>query len=228
MEPIRIENLEHTFHMGRLDVQVLYGVNLAVKEGEFLSLCGSSGSGKTTLLNLIGGLMKPTGGMLKVNGHDITNYSENQLCHFRRGNLGFIFQSYNLLPALTALDNVALPLIFAGVKPEQRRERAEAILVRVGLEDRLHHHPDEMSGGQQQRVAIARALVSHPPIILADEPTGNLDTANGEEIMALMREINQTEGKTIIMVTHDPEKARRCDRVIYLRDGHIVNEEVTA
>ena len=228
MDPIFIENLAHTFHMGRLDVQVLYGVNLTVKQGEFLSLCGSSGSGKTTLLNLIGGLMKPSFGILNVNGHDIAAYNEDQLCHFRRGNLGFIFQSYNLLPAYTALDNVALPLVFSGISLTERRQQAEEMLVKMGLEDRLHHRPNELSGGQQQRVAIARALVSRPPIILADEPTGNLDTQTGEEIMALMREINVNEGKTFLIVTHDPDKARLCDRIIHLRDGHIIKEEVPA
>ncbi|MEA1959776.1 MAG: ABC transporter ATP-binding protein [Bacillota bacterium] len=180
MDQIVLENVEHIFHMGKVDLPVLFGIDLVIHEGEFASLCGSSGSGKSTLLNLMGGLMKATSGKIEINGHDIGTYGENKLCHFRQENLGFIFQSYNILPGLTALENVELPLIFAGISQKERRERAEEMLKQVGLEDRIKHRPNEMSGGQQQRVAIARALVSKPPIILADEPTGNLDSLTGQ------------------------------------------------
>lgn len=226
MDHIVVDGVEHTFHMGKLDVQVLFGVNLVVKKGEFLALCGSSGSGKSTLLNLLGGLMKASQGEIVVNDHQIGRYTENELCHFRRKNLGFIFQSYNLIPSMTAYENVELPLLFAGISPKERRERAEDMLRKVGLDDRMHHRPNEMSGGQQQRVAIARALVSRAPIILADEPTGNLDSKTGQEIMNIMREFNLAQQKTVVMVTHDLEQARLSDRIVYMRDGTITDEEV--
>lgn len=226
MDHIVVDGVEHTFHMGKLDVQVLFGVNLIVKKGEFLALCGSSGSGKSTLLNLLGGLMKASQGEIVVNDHQIGRYTENELCHFRRKNLGFIFQSYNLIPSMTAYENVEMPLLFAGITPKERRQRAEDMLRKVGLADRMHHRPNEMSGGQQQRVAIARALVSRAPIILADEPTGNLDSKTGQEIMNMMREFNLDQQKTVVMVTHDLEQARLSDRIVYMRDGTITDEEV--
>lgn len=226
MEQIVVDGVDHTFHMGRVDIPVLFGVNLIVQKGEFLSLCGSSGSGKSTLLNLLGGLMKASKGEIYINDHQIGRYSENELCHFRRDNLGFVFQSYNLIPSMTAFENVELPLLFAGVSGQERRDRVEEMLIRVGLEDRMQHRPNEMSGGQQQRVAIARALISRAPIILADEPTGNLDSKTGREIMNMMRELNAENEKTIVMVTHDLTQARLSDRIVYMQDGKITDEEV--
>lgn len=226
MKHIIIEKVEHVFHMGKVDVPVLFGIDLTVEKGEFVSLCGSSGSGKSTLLNLMGGLMKASSGRIEVNGHEIGQYSENELCLFRQKNLGFIFQSYNLLAGLTALENVELPLTFAGIPARERKIQAEEMLNKMGLGDRLDHKPGEMSGGQQQRVAIARSLVSKPPIVLADEPTGNLDSVTGEEIMKIMREVNLKEQITFVMVTHDLEQAQLCDRVIHLKDGLIIDEEV--
>jgi len=226
MEQIVVDGVDHTFHMGRVDIPVLFGVNLIVQKGEFLSLCGSSGSGKSTLLNLLGGLMKASKGEIYINDHQIGRYTENELCHFRRENLGFIFQSYNLIPSMTAFENVELPLLFAGVSGNERRDRVEEMLIKVGLEDRMQHRPNEMSGGQQQRVAIARALISRAPIILADEPTGNLDSKTGREIMNMMRELNAENDKTIVMVTHDLAQARLSDRIVYMQDGKITDEEV--
>lgn len=226
MEQIVVDGVDHTFHMGRVDIPVLFGVNLIVRKGEFLSLCGSSGSGKSTLLNLLGGLMKASKGEIYINDHQIGRYTENELCHFRRDNLGFVFQSYNLIPSMTAFENVELPLLFAGVSGQERRDRVEEMLIRVGLEDRMQHRPNEMSGGQQQRVAIARALISRAPIILADEPTGNLDSKTGREIMNMMRELNAENEKTIVMVTHDLTQARLSDRIVYMQDGKITDEEV--
>ena len=225
---IVIEDLKHTFQLGKIDVPVLHGIDLQVKPGELVALCGASGSGKSTLLNLIGGLTKPTHGQIIVNALDITRLDENQLCVFRQKNLGFIFQSYNLIPSLTALENVELTLIFAGCSPKERKEKARTILNLVGLSDRMGHRPNELSGGQQQRVSVARALVNNPSIVLADEPTGNLDSRNGEEIMNLMRRINIERKRTFLVVTHDLSLARLADRVIFMRDGLIVDEEVTA
>ncbi|HHU33337.1 MAG: ABC transporter ATP-binding protein [Zhaonellaceae bacterium] len=221
-------DLKHTFKLGKIDVPVLHGINLQVKSGEFVALCGASGSGKSTLLNLIAGLTKPTGGKIIINDTDITNLSENQLCLFRQKNLGFIFQSYNLIPSLTALENVELTLIFAGLPPRERKEKAQFFLELVGLADRMNHKPNELSGGQQQRVSVARALVNNPSVVLADEPTGNLDSHTGREIMNLMRKINIEGKRTFLVVTHDLSLARLADRVIFLRDGLVVEEEVVA
>jgi len=221
-------DLRHTFKLGKIDVPVLHGINFEIKSGEFVALCGASGSGKSTLLNLIGGLTKPTSGKIIINGKDITTLNENQLCLFRQKNLGFIFQSYNLIPSLTALENVELTLIFAGLPPKERKEKAKVFLELVGLADRMHHKPNELSGGQQQRVSVARALVNNPAIILADEPTGNLDSQNGQEIMNLMRKLNLEEKRTFLVVTHDLSLAKLADRIIYLRDGLVVEEEVVA
>lgn len=222
-EVIRTENLRHSFNLGKLEVPVLFGIDLSVSDGEFIALCGSSGSGKSTLLNLIGGLVKPSSGKIICAGQDITEMNENQLSLFRRNTLGFIFQSYNLLPELTALENVELPLIFAEAVPAQRRELAMEALDLVGLSDRLDHRPNELSGGQQQRVSIARALVNRPQLVLADEPTGNLDSRTESEIMDLMQQMNADQGKTFVVVTHDQAVATRASRVIYLKDGVIDN-----
>jgi putative ABC transport system ATP-binding protein len=225
---IEVKELKHTFKLGKIDVPVLHGVNLQVEPGEFVALCGASGSGKSTLLNLVGGLTKPSSGQILVNDTNITNLDENQLCLFRQKNLGFIFQSYNLIPSLTALENVELTLIFAGFSAKERKEKAQEFLELVGLADRMNHKPNELSGGQQQRVSVARALVNNPSIVLADEPTGNLDSRNGEEIMNLMRQINKEGKRTFLVVTHDHTLARLADRTIFMRDGLIVDQEVVA
>lgn len=225
---VEVHGVYHTFKLGKVDVPVLFGIDLEVSAGEFVALCGASGSGKSTLLNLIGGLTKPTSGSIIVNSIEITKLDENKLCLFRQKNLGFIFQSYNLLPNLTALENVELSLIFAGVPARQRKEQAEQILEQVGLKERMHHKPAELSGGQQQRVSVARALVNNPALVLADEPTGNLDSKTGQEIMDLMRQMNKGQNKTFLIVTHDANLAHQSDRIIYLKDGVVMEEEVIA
>ncbi len=214
-------DLRRHYRLGRQAVCALDGINLTVESGEFIAVMGPSGSGKSTLLNLIGGLDRPTAGRILIDGQDITALDEDELCRYRRERIGFVFQSFNLLPARTALENVEFPLIFAGIPPAERRTRAEEALTAVGLADRLHHRPGELSGGEQQRVAIARALVGNPDILLADEPTGNLDTASGKEILALLRGLNREHGLTVVMVTHNADLARQADRVVVLRDGRL-------
>jgi putative ABC transport system ATP-binding protein len=221
---LTVQGVYHSYGTGKLKVPVLHDIHLHIRRGEFVALCGSSGSGKSTLLNLMAGLTRPDEGQIFINGEEISRYNENQLCLFRRRCLGFIFQSYNLLPSLTALENVELPLIFAGESKKSRRKKAAEMLKKVGLEERLEHKPNELSGGQQQRVSIARALVNQPSIVLADEPTGNLDSATEKEILALMKRINEENGTTFIIVTHDQEVAGQSDRVIYLQDGRIVQK----
>ncbi|MFS0558950.1 ABC transporter ATP-binding protein [Brevibacillus sp. 179-C9.3 HS] len=224
MGELTVTGVNHSYGAGKIKVPVLYDINVHINKGEFVALCGSSGSGKSTLLNLLAGLTKPEEGSVMVSGEEISSYSENKLCLFRRKHMGFIFQSYNLLPNLTALENVELPLVFAGESTKKRREKAKEILHRVGLEGRLDHKPNELSGGQQQRVSIARALVNQPGIILADEPTGNLDSKTEQEILVLMREMNKENGTTFIIVTHEQEVAEQSDRVIYLQDGRVVQK----
>ncbi|OAJ74974.1 macrolide ABC transporter ATP-binding protein [Brevibacillus sp. SKDU10] len=218
---LTVRDVNHFYKAGKLQVPVLHDINLHIGKSEFISLCGTSGSGKSTLLNLMAGLTRPEQGTIHVNGEEISKFNENQLCLFRRRCLGFVFQSFNLLPNLTAVENVELPLVFSGVSPRERRKKAIEILNRVGLENREHHKPNELSGGQQQRVSIARALVNEPGIVLADEPTGNLDTATEEEILQLMRQMNRESGTTFVIVTHDQEVASQSDRTIFLRDGYI-------
>ncbi len=221
---LTVTGVNHSYGTGKIKVPVLFDINLHISKGEFVALCGSSGSGKSTLLNLLAGLTKPDEGSVMVSGEEISRYSENELCLFRRKSMGFIFQSYNLLPNLTALENVELPLIFAGEGVRKRRARATEILEHVGLTGRLDHKPNELSGGQQQRVSIARALVNQPGIILADEPTGNLDSKTEQEILTLMRQMNKENGTTFIIVTHEQEVAEQSDRVIYLQDGRVVQK----
>ncbi len=220
---IRITGLTRHFKMGEQVVHALDGIDLSVTRGELLTIMGPSGSGKSTLLYLIGGLDRPTSGELWVNQREITQLDENDLAGYRGKEVGFIFQAFHLVPTMTALQNVEFPLVFSGVPTQQRRKRALALLERVGLGDRTGHKPTELSGGQQQRVAIARALANDPAIILADEPTGNLDTQTGREVMALLGQLNREEGRTIVIVTHDPAISAYATRTIHLLDGKIVN-----
>jgi putative ABC transport system ATP-binding protein len=222
---IRAVALTRTFEVGETIVEALRGVNIEVPKGQFVALVGSSGSGKSTFLNLVGGLDRPTDGELWVNGVELSTSKEKALTEHRRRRVGFVFQSFNLLPRLTALENVALPLMFVGVSEKERLERARDLLSKVGLKDRMDHRPTQLSGGEQQRVAIARALVSRPAIILADEPTGNIDSATGREIMDLLRHLNRDQGVTLLLVTHDLEAAAFADCVIQLRDGRLFDTE---
>ncbi|RLE81357.1 MAG: ABC transporter ATP-binding protein [Thermoprotei archaeon] len=206
-------------------VKALRGINLQVEYGEYLCIMGPSGSGKTTLFNMIGGLDKPTKGMVLLDGRDISRLTSTQMAWVRCHKIGYIFQTFNLIPVLTALDNVALPMIFAGVPREERIKRATELLERVGLGDRLHHRPDELSGGQQQRVAIARALANDPAIVLADEPTGNLDLNTGLKIVHLLRDLNKERNVTIITATHDLKMIDVSDKIAWIRDGIIERVE---
>ncbi len=199
---------------------ILKGINLTLREGEFLSILGPSGSGKSTLMNIIGCLDTPTSGTYVLHGRMIRDLDQKELAHIRSREIGFIFQQFQLLPRLDALKNVELPLVYAGVPPKERTRRAEEMLVRVGLQDRMHHHQNQLSGGQQQRVAIARALATNPTLLLADEPTGALDQATGEQVIGLFRELND-EGRTIIMITHDLKIARHASRVVNILDGEL-------
>jgi putative ABC transport system ATP-binding protein len=222
---IEIENITKVYQMGETEVHALRGATLKIYEGELVAIMGPSGSGKSTLMNIIGCLDQPTSGLYKLDGVDVHTLKDNQLAEIRNRKIGFVFQQFNLLPRTTALQNVELPLIYSGTSSHHRRERAKVALEAVGLGDRLHHHPNELSGGQQQRVAIARALVNDPAIILADEPTGNLDSHSGAEIMAIFQRLNRQEGMTLVFVTHDPQIARHTRRVISIYDGQIVNDE---
>ncbi|MEZ5071580.1 MAG: ABC transporter ATP-binding protein [Bacteroidales bacterium] len=223
---IKVEDLRKDFHMGEITVHALRGVHLEIKEGEFLGIMGTSGSGKSTMLNILGCLDKPSGGTYLLDGVDTGTLNKNQLAALRNHKLGFIFQSYNLLPRTTALENVELPLFYnARVKSKERRERAKHALEAVGLADRMGHMPNQMSGGQQQRVAIARSLVNDPVLILADEATGNLDTRTSYEILSLLQKLNEEEGKTIVFVTHEPDIARCMKRNVVFRDGNILRKE---
>ncbi|ACM59269.1 putative ABC transport system ATP-binding protein [Caldicellulosiruptor bescii] len=219
---IKVENVKKSFKIGTNSVEVLRGISLEIYQGEFVAIVGESGSGKTTLLNIIGGLLRPSEGSVVIASKDITAMSENQLAIFRRENIGFVFQSYNLIPHFTAVENVEIPLMFKGISKKKRREMAAFMLEKVGLKDRLFHKPAELSGGQQQRVAIARALVTSPKIILADEPTGNLDSKNGQEILDLMLQLNKNENITLVVVTHSQVVSKTASRVIKIADGLII------
>ena len=221
---IRIEHLSKTYTRGGQPIPVLMDINLEVERAEFVSLMGPSGSGKSTLLNLIAGIDHPTSGRILINGVDIATLGEGQLADWRAANVGFIFQFYNLMPVLTAYENVELPLLLTNLSRKERKAHVEACLAMVRLSDRMDHYPNELSGGQQQRVAIARALVTDPTLIVADEPTGDLDRATGEEVLKLMDELHRDLGKTIVMVTHDPKAAARASRMIHLEKGVLVDD----
>ncbi len=219
---IEMHNLTKTYEMGLQQVHALRGIDLQIKEGEFVAIMGPSGSGKSTLMNVIGCLDAPTDGTYKLDGIDVSDMSDNEQARIRNKRIGFVFQQFNLLPRTTALKQVSLPLMYGGFSRGEREKRAAEALQAVGLGDRMDHKPDELSGGQQQRVAIARALANDPSIILADEPTGALDTVTGEEILEIFHQLHNEKGITIIMITHDPEIAQHAEREIWIRDGLIV------
>jgi putative ABC transport system ATP-binding protein len=223
---VQVANLEKTYRLGNVTVNALRGVNLTLYQTEFVVITGPSGSGKTTLLNIIGTLDKPSSGTVTIDGENITEMNDSQLTKLRRHKIGFVFQFHNLIPVLTARENVELPLLTAGVKPKAATERADLMLERVGLKERLTHLPDELSGGEQQRVAIARALANHPKIILADEPTGDLDTKTGTEVVQIMYEAAKKENASVLVVTHDPVVADRAEKLFEMRDG-IINKTQT-
>ena len=221
---IELKDIMKTYVMGDNIVHALNHVDVTIDYGEFTSIMGASGSGKSTMMNILGCLDRPTSGEYFLDGKEIAGYNDDELAHTRNAKIGFVFQNFNLLPKLTAQANVALPLIYAGVGEEERMERAKKALEAVGLGDRLDHKPMEMSGGQRQRVAIARALINDPPVIMADEPTGNLDTKSSYEIMDIFKKMNE-QGKTVIMVTHEPDIAAYTKRILVMRDGKLVSDE---
>jgi len=225
---IDVQDIAKTYKMGDIEVNALQGATMTIYPGDLVSIMGPSGSGKSTLMNILGCLDQPTGGSYKLDGIETEKMSDDQLAEIRNTKIGFVFQSFNLLRRTTAIDNVEQPMIYAGVGPRQRRERATAALQAVGLGDRIKHYSNELSGGQQQRVAIARSLVNNPAIILADEPTGNLDSKSGAEIICLFQRLNSEQGITIIFVTHDPRIAQHTKRVIRISDGRIVSNEPNA
>jgi putative ABC transport system ATP-binding protein len=223
-EVIRIENLTRFYTIGEETVRALNGINLSIQKNEYVALMGPSGSGKSTLMNIIGCLDTPTSGEYFLNGPNVAQLSDSELAAIRNKEIGFVFQTFNLLPRLTALQNVALPLVYAGIPETERLKKAKEVLEQVGLGDRIKHRPNELSGGQRQRVAVARALVNHPSIILADEPTGNLDTKTSEEIMQLLDIIHQA-GNTIVLVTHEEDIALHAKRVVRMRDGIVESDQ---
>ena len=222
---VRVRDVDKTFHRGSEEIHVLSGLNLEVPKGDFLALMGPSGSGKSTLLNLIGGLDRPSAGEVLVDGLSLGTATEQQLVRYRRGRVGFIFQSFNLLPTFSAVENMESPMMLAEIPKPARRERAVNLLESVGLGQRALHKPNELSGGEKQRVAIARALANRPLLLLADEPTGNLDSKTGAAVLDLLCDLHKSQGLTMLLVTHDPEIAARADRIIHLRDGAIQSIE---
>jgi putative ABC transport system ATP-binding protein len=223
---IRMSNIKKIYDTGKVKVEALKEINLEIHKGEMVAIVGPSGSGKSTLMNLVGCLDTPTEGEYQLAGENVAGVTRDQLAEIRNRRVGFVFQNFNLLPHITALENVEMPLLFGGVRPKERRERASEVLTRVGLGERLDHKPTELSGGQMQRVAIARALAMNPDIILADEPTGNLDSTSGGDIMSLFTELWQ-QGRTLVIITHDTALARRASRIVEIRDGRITADHAT-
>jgi putative ABC transport system ATP-binding protein len=228
MEVTRVDNVTRVYKIGQVETQALRGISLSIEDGEFTALVGPSGSGKTTLLQLIGCLDLPTSGQVFVGGHDVSRLSRKQRADMRRGTIGFIFQFFALIPTLSAYENIEMPLLLDGQSAAQRRERVMELLEAVDLAERAHHRPDQMSGGEQQRAAVARALAARPAVVLADEPTANLDTANGRQVMELMRRLNEETGTTFVFATHDPRVIQFARRVIVLRDGRIADNSLLA
>lgn len=224
---IRLEGIVRNFFLGQQIVKVLKDISLSIDRNEYMALMGPSGSGKSTLMNLLGCLDTPTSGKYWLNGRDISELSDNELADIRNREIGFIFQTFNLLPRSTALENVSLPLVYAGFSASERKQRAEEVLEQVGLADRMDHRPNQLSGGQRQRVAVARALVNRPSLILADEPTGNLDTKTSFEIMKLIKEIHEA-GNTVILVTHEEDIAEEAERIVRLRDGMVESDTLAS
>ena len=220
---IEMETIRKVYDTGKIKVEALKGIDLVVERGEFVAVVGPSGSGKSTLMNLIGCLDTPTSGRYSLGGEDVSKFTRDELADVRNRRVGFVFQGFNLLPQITAYENVELPLLFGGVAPKKRRERAEELLSQVGLGDRMEHKPTELSGGQMQRVAIARALAMQPDVVLADEPTGNLDSSAGGDIMELFSELWR-QGSTLVVITHDKSLARRANRIVEIHDGRIIRD----
>jgi len=227
-EIIKLENIWKTYLLGEVKLTVLKNVSLAIKRGSFTAIMGPSGSGKSTLLHLIGALDTPSKGNIYIDGQDVSKFSEDELAQIRGKKIGFVFQQFNLLPNLTALENVMLPMTFQGVPEKQRMERAKELLISLGLEARINHKPNELSGGERQRIAIARSLANNPEVIVADEPTGNLDSATGKKIMEVFIDLHKKEKKTVIVVTHDPNIAGYTEETINIKDGEIVKNGITA
>jgi putative ABC transport system ATP-binding protein len=225
MDAIQVEHVTKRYHVGAVETRALNDVSLGIGEGEFTALVGPSGSGKTTLLQLIGCLDKPDQGSVRLKGQDVTRLNARQRADLRRSSIGFVFQFFALVPVLTAYENVELPLLLSGVRPAERRDRVRELLAAVGLEERAGHRPDQLSGGQQQRVAIARALATRPVLVLADEPTANLDSANGHQAMEIMARLNQETGTAFVYATHDPRVIAFAKRVVTLEDGAVVKDD---
>lgn len=228
MALVEIKEIRKSFKLGDEDVEILHGVNLNVERGEFVAMMGPSGSGKSTTMNILGCLDKATSGSYILDGKNVDKLSADELAEIRNQKIGFVFQGFNLLPKTTALENVEMPLLYAGVPKEERHKRAKEALVKMGLENRMYHESNQLSGGQQQRVAIARGIVNQAPILMADEPTGNLDSKTSDEIMALFCELNETQGITIILVTHEPDVAAYAKRILLFRDGVIKRDEINS
>lgn len=228
MALVELKDIRKSFMLGSEELEILHGVNLSVERGEFVAMMGPSGSGKSTTMNILGCLDRPTSGTYLLDGKDVGGLSSDELADIRNSMIGFVFQGFNLLQKTSAAENVELPLLYAGVPTNERHERAKKVLIDMGLGDRIYHEPTQLSGGQQQRVAIARGIVNRAPILMADEPTGNLDSKTSDEIMALFTELNDKDGITIILVTHEPDVAAYAKRILHFKDGVITSDEINA